>query len=247
MCERFNRTLHNLLCTLEPEQKRNWPEHLQTVVAYYNATPHSSTGYAPFYLMFGRHCRLPVDYLLGTLPDTAEDWITDHARRLNSAREKVQDNVEQKRTSQKERYDKSAQDWPIEIGKKVFTIDHRPVGRNKIGDHYCEDVYLVVDKQDHVYTIRKADGSGKLRRVNRKELRPVPEGIDRNQYEEEQLQEEQTYPRPERNTPDVMSGSEDESEAEYDLEVSAIPLRRSSRRGKGTHSNPYRQPRSALV
>ena len=106
MCERFNRTLHNLLCTLEPEQKANWPEHLQTVVAYYNATSHSSTGYSPYYFMFGRHCRLPVDYLLGTLPETAEDWVTNHARRLELAREKVQDNMSDKRKTQKERYDK---------------------------------------------------------------------------------------------------------------------------------------------
>ena len=52
-CERFNCTMIGLLTSLSKEQKDNWPLHLPSLVFAYNATPHSTTGYQPYELMFG--------------------------------------------------------------------------------------------------------------------------------------------------------------------------------------------------
>ena len=52
-CERFNRSLFGLLKTLKAEEKADWPSHLPALVFAYNATPHASTSYQPYQLMFG--------------------------------------------------------------------------------------------------------------------------------------------------------------------------------------------------
>uniref|UniRef100_A0A3B3RCA1 Gypsy retrotransposon integrase-like protein 1 n=1 Tax=Paramormyrops kingsleyae TaxID=1676925 RepID=A0A3B3RCA1_9TELE len=56
--ERFNRTLGNMLRTLPLRAKQEWPQQIQTLTFAYNATVHETTGFAPFYLMFGRVPRL---------------------------------------------------------------------------------------------------------------------------------------------------------------------------------------------
>ena len=64
MVERYNKTLLNMLRTLSDNQKSDWKSHVSTMTHAYNATEHESTGYAPFYLMFGRHQRLAIDAFL---------------------------------------------------------------------------------------------------------------------------------------------------------------------------------------
>lgn len=65
MVERFNHTLLNMLGTLEDHKKEDWKSYVAPLVHSYNATRHDSTGYSPYFLMFGRHPRLAVDAYLG--------------------------------------------------------------------------------------------------------------------------------------------------------------------------------------
>ena len=64
-CEHFNQTLFGLLKTLKAEEKADWPSHLCALVFAYNTTPHTSTGYQPYQLMFGCHALAPCDNWLG--------------------------------------------------------------------------------------------------------------------------------------------------------------------------------------
>ena len=72
-CERMNSTLLQMLRTLSQSQKPKWHEHIGKLVAAYNATSHSSTGYSPHFLLFGRQPVLPLDLVLSTLPKGDDD------------------------------------------------------------------------------------------------------------------------------------------------------------------------------
>lgn len=46
------------------EKKRQWSQHVGYLVHTYNSTKCDATGYSPYFLMFGREARLPVDLCL---------------------------------------------------------------------------------------------------------------------------------------------------------------------------------------
>lgn len=60
-CERMNQTILSLLNTLELREQPRWRDDLPGHVHAYNNTPHSVTGFALFFMVFGRHACLPVD------------------------------------------------------------------------------------------------------------------------------------------------------------------------------------------
>lgn len=59
--ERFDLILGNMIRALEPRLKQDWPRMVHTLTFVYSCTVHETTGYSPFYLMFGRTRRLPID------------------------------------------------------------------------------------------------------------------------------------------------------------------------------------------
>ena len=53
--------MFSLLKTLTKEQESDWPAHLPAPTFAYNVTPHSTTGYQPHEIMFGRKASAPCD------------------------------------------------------------------------------------------------------------------------------------------------------------------------------------------
>ena len=67
LVERANRTILDMLATVVRDHK-DWESHLRATCMAYNTSVQSTTGqsHSPFFLMFGRRARIPVDLLWET-------------------------------------------------------------------------------------------------------------------------------------------------------------------------------------
>ena len=68
--ERMNQTIICMIRKLEEDKKACCSKHLPELLLAYNATCSTVTRYSPYYLLFGRRSRIPVDYLFPTLCDS---------------------------------------------------------------------------------------------------------------------------------------------------------------------------------
>ena len=199
-CERFNSTMHGLLRSLAPEQKRHWPELLPELVQAYNSTPHASTGFSPHFLLFGEEPQLPVDALLGNTksPSTAGyvDWVRTHRNRLHEAHELAQKQQRIAAAKRKERHDVTVTESTLAIGDFVYIRDRTCRGRNKIQDIWSPIVHVVTCVPyvgSNVYVVMPATG-GPNKTLNRASLlpaRPPATEVDNYAAREESLPDDE--------------------------------------------------------
>ena len=120
-CERFNCTLCNMLGTLSDEEKSDWKSHLGCMTHAYNCTKHASTTYSPYYLMFGRHPRLPIDVAFGLHKPNCSDncsksrYIQKLRRRFNYAHRKASKYSSEQAQKYKTSYDKSVKGPQLQV------------------------------------------------------------------------------------------------------------------------------------
>ena len=93
--ERYNKTLLDMWGTLQQSQKSEWLKYVLPLTHAYNCIINDSTGYSPYYLMFGRHPRLPIDVIFGVDPDARRirhpvQYVNDLKARLKHAFELAQ-------------------------------------------------------------------------------------------------------------------------------------------------------------
>jgi len=58
-----------MLGKIVSEQQRDWDNHVAHILAAYNATEHSATGYTPNMLVYGRELRFPNELMYADVGD----------------------------------------------------------------------------------------------------------------------------------------------------------------------------------
>ncbi len=89
--ERFNRTLLSMPRTLSDPKKADWKNSLSKVVHAYNCTRSEATGFSPYYLLFGRSPRLPIDLMFNLQVHKKQqsyaDYVANWKTRIQEAYE----------------------------------------------------------------------------------------------------------------------------------------------------------------
>ena len=149
--ERMNQTIFRMIGKLEEDRKACWSEHLPELLMAYNATCSAVTGYSPYYLLFGRRPRIPVDYLFPTLRDSShqtkmEVSVVAMQKRLKEAFAVARHLTSEEVARQCRYYDRKAGAVALQPGDVVMVRTDGFVGKCKVKDRW-EDGGFIVETQ----------------------------------------------------------------------------------------------------
>ena len=169
-----------MLGTLTPEQK-DWKSHVPALVHTYNYTRNAATGFSPYYLLFGREPRLPVDVEFGLQRGSQKGspgesiCISQLRRRLKFAHKEAKRMVQKHQTKHRELYDLKCRGAALDVGDLVLVKQTAWKGRHKIQDRWESGEYQVVGQPTPgilVYTLKSVAG-GKTKVLHRNLLLPL--------------------------------------------------------------------------
>jgi len=124
--ERWYRSLNAMLGKIVSTHQTDWPEHLPYVVNAYNTTVHSSTGFSPFFLMYGREQKTPLDIALGNPRHKAvnhSEYAAIMLDRLHDVYDLARDVLKKSAERAKKNYDPKVRVQKYQIGDKVWLLN----------------------------------------------------------------------------------------------------------------------------
>jgi hypothetical protein len=133
LVERFNRTLCESLARLSLKNN-DWDLYIAPTLFAYRTTKHATTKIEPFFLVYGRSARLPIDLKQPPNDSATNDRLVELIDELPLTRVRAKVQVSQSQNNQKDRHDrKIKRSNQFEVGTKVLyfnvTLDHSHSGK----------------------------------------------------------------------------------------------------------------------
>lgn len=169
-----------MLRTLPDLKKRKWDESLNKMIHAYNCTKHEATGYAPYYLLFGRTPRLPIDLIFNLNQESAEGdyntYVQNWQHDMKEAYRIAQQNAKKTAERGKQYYNKRVSGGVLQPGDRVLVrnLTERG-GPGKLRSHWECAIHVVVKRmgaQSPVYKVKPESGGGRARVLHRNLLLP---------------------------------------------------------------------------
>ena len=119
--ENANKTLEIMLRSVVDFKQDDWDEHLAAAELAFNNAKNATTGFTPFYLVYGREARMPLDLALAPLTKAADNPAAAEATaRWREALQHASDNTAQQQRRQKHYADRARRDVRFAVGDRVL-------------------------------------------------------------------------------------------------------------------------------
>ena len=171
--ERFNKTLCRMLKAYVNQAQDDWDAWLPYVTFAYVTAQHKTTGYTPFFLIYGRDPVIPTVILAkdSTLPHNVNEYVKLLIQRLKAATADVLESVKKAQEKQKRYHDRNIKDVLLDIGDKVLlTIPKRQMKDRKLSKKLSvqrEGVYAITRKiNDLCFEITHSNNERDVQRLH---------------------------------------------------------------------------------
>ncbi|KAG5869808.1 hypothetical protein JTB14_037543 [Gonioctena quinquepunctata] len=119
--ERSHRTLVEYLRSYINKDMNNWHDFMPFATFVFNTTPHSSTGYTPFELLYGHKANLPTSLTKSSeLLYSYDDYYNELKSRMQHSHEIAGETILKHKDIAKTYYDKNSNPSRISEGDKVL-------------------------------------------------------------------------------------------------------------------------------
>src|SRR3989440_12500987 len=165
MVERFNRTLGECMAKLVSNEDREWDHFVDAVLFAYRTKKHKTTGFTPFYLLYGRQATLPIELKIpGGIENETENPLLARLYQLidqlENDRQEVISRVTRGQQIQKQRHDQTGISKKLKIGDKVL-VERTWLKTNfssKLEDKWTGPYYIHSILENNVYKLRTLEG-----------------------------------------------------------------------------------------
>lgn len=150
--ERSHSTLKEYLRSYINENSHTWDLYLNTAMLAYNSNVHSTTGFAPFELIFGHKPYIPKS--IDTLENnTYTDYVRALNHRLYYSRQKALQNIQQSKERSKHYYDSHSRPITYNVGDMVYIRCHHK--QNKALSPVWKGPYKIIKiNGNHTVTVQ---------------------------------------------------------------------------------------------
>jgi len=183
LVERCHKTIKSMITPYLEEKPENWNKYLPFIILALNAAKHASTGYSPFYLLFGRDPSLATDLTPPFRTRSIDEFVEIISVEWKRALKATKINILKAQKVQKRNYDVRTKFIQYSIGDKVLLKLPETPGKFK---NFWGGLYTIIDKKSDLNYVIKRDKDGKISLVHINRLkRFIPRSGDEGYHTED--------------------------------------------------------------